>query len=285
MNTKSSDTVVARRCVKGRATSVALWSLGVAALAPSSLLAQEVSDEWRFAATIYGWLPDIGGNAELPSGDGRPIGVDIGTILDHLKMTAQGSFEFHKGNWGAFTDIVYLDVGETKSQTRGLELGGQPLPGSIDAAVEFDLKTVISTFAASYRGLDNPGITVDWLAGARLASFKQEIDWEFTGTFGSMTPPPLTGSRRSKVEQWDMIVGMKGRLAYGAEHEWVVPFYFDLGTGDSDLTWQAMLGFGYSFGWGDLCVAWRYMDYDLDSGGAITDLNFNGPALGATFRW
>jgi hypothetical protein len=58
-----------------------------------------------------------------------------------------------------------------------------------------------------------------------------------------------------------------------------------LGTGDSDLTWQAMLGFGYSFGWGDLCVAWRYMDYDLDSGGAITDLNFNGPALGATFRW
>jgi hypothetical protein len=39
------------------------------------------------------------------------------------------------------------------------------------------------------------------------------------------------------------------------------------------------------FGWGDLGVAWRYLDYDLKSDGPITDMNFNGPAIGATFRW
>jgi hypothetical protein len=46
-----------------------------------------------------------------------------------------------------------------------------------------------------------------------------------------------------------------------------------------------LLGVGYAFGWGDLKVAWRYLDYDLESGAPIADLNFSGPALGATFRW
>ncbi len=265
--------------------SLALWILGAAGLAPSSVFAQGVSEEWQFAATLYGWFPDIGGNTDLPVGDGRPISVDISTILDHLKMTAQGSFEFGKGHWGGFTDLVYLDVGESKNQTRGLEIGGQPLPGTIDAAVEFDLKSVITTFGGSYRSLASPGATVDWLAGARLASFKQELDWAFTGDFGSITPPPRTGTRKASVDQWDAIVGVKGSLAFGADHKWITPFYLDVGTGDSDLTWQAMLGFGYAFGWGDIGVAWRYLDYDLGSDGPIADLNLNGPAIGVRWRW
>ena len=71
----------------------------------------------------------------------------------------------------------------------------------------------------------------------------------------------------------------------GAEHKWVVPYYFDIGTGDSDVTWQAVLGLGYAFGWGDVDLVWCYLDYDLKSGGAIEDINFSGPALGAKFRW
>ena len=51
------------------------------------------------------------------------------------------------------------------------------------------------------------------------------------------------------------------------------------------MTWQAVLGLTYSFGWGELGVEWRYLDYDLKSGGPITDLNFNGPAAGVVFRW
>ena len=39
-----------------------------------------------------------------------------------------------------------------------------------------------------------------------------------------------------------------------------------------------------AFGWGDLGVAWRYLDYDL-SDGPIVALNFNGPAVGVIFRW
>jgi hypothetical protein len=286
MNMSSERALTQTHVRRNAATmSFALWPLVVAGLAPSCVIAQDLSDEWQFAAAIYGWLPDIGGNTEFATGAGSSIDVDVSTILDHLKMTGQGAFEIQKGQWGAFTDVVYLDVGDSTSRTRGLEIGGQPLPGSIQARAEFDLKSVIWTLAGSYRSVASPAATLDWLAGARLISMDQDLDWEFTGTFGPVTPPPLTGSRGASADQWDAIVGIKGRFGFGADHNWVMPFYFDVGAGDSDLTWQGMLGFGYQFGWGDLGVAWRYLDYDLPSDGPIADLNFNGPALGATFRW
>jgi len=261
-------------------------ALGGIGLAVSPLQAQEASgSDWQFAATIYGWFPDIGGRTELPLGGGGDIDVDISTILDHLKMTGQGSFEFRRGRWGGFTDIVYLDVGESKSNTRNLEINGVPIPATVTAAVDFDLKSTFWTLAASYRVGSNDESPFDLLFGARLAHMKQELNWTFSGSFGATTPPPTTGTRGTSVDQWDAIVGGKGRVALGSSQKWAMPYYFDIGTGDSNFTWQAEVGLAYSFGWGDLGVVWRYLDYDLDSNGPIVDMNFSGPAAGVAFRW
>jgi hypothetical protein len=261
-------------------------ALGIACAASPPLHAAEAAaSDWQFAATIYGWFPDIGGNTEFASGAGGTIDVDIGTILDHLKMTAQGSFEFRKGKWGAFTDIVYLDVGESKSPPRNLELGGVPLPAAVTAAADFDLKSTFWTLAASYRVGDSDTAPFDLLAGARLAHMEQELSWNFTGNFGPITQPPRTGSAGESIDQWDVIVGGKGRMMLGASNKWAVPYYFDIGTGDSDLTFQVEVGLSYAFGWGDLGVVWRYLDYDLKSDGPIADMNFSGPAAGVAFRW
>ena len=258
-------------------------ALGLAVCA-SPAMSQEISDDWQFAATIYGWFPDIAGDTSLPAGS-TSIDVPIETILDHLKMTVQGSFTIQKGHWGALTDLVYLDVGEAGSRTRNFEIGGQPLPGGVTSSLDFDLKSLFLTFAATYRVTASPDATFDVLLGARMARFEPTLEWEFSGNFGPVTPPPLTGTREESIEQWDAIVGVRGHFGFGADHHWIVPYHFDVGTGDSDVTWQAMVGLAYSFGWGDLGVAWRYLDYDLESGGAVADMNFNGPAFGATFRW
>lgn len=261
--------------------------LGIAGLAASPAHAQEDtgSSGWQFAATLYGWLPDIGGQTELPLGAGGTIDVDVSTIFDHLKMTGMGSFEVSHGHWGAFTDFVYLDVGDSNSHTRSLSINDVPLPASVTAAADFDLKSTIWTLAALYRIVPSGEPTFDVLVGARLAHLEQNLEWTFSGTFGSITPPPTTGSANASVDQWDGIVGGKGRIALGASQKWAVPYYFDIGTGDSDLTWQAELALTYSFGWGDIGVAWRYLEYDLQSDGPIEQLNFNGPAAGAIFRW
>jgi hypothetical protein len=257
---------------------------GAVSLMTQPVLAQDTSNDWRFAAAVYGWFPDIGGHTDLPAGS-TSIDVDIGTILDHLKMTGQGSFELQKGRWGAFTDVVYLDVGDTKSQTRNVEIGGVPLPATVTGKVDFDLKSLFWTLAGTYQLGSNPDAPCLFLFGARLASFDQDIDWEFTGDFGSITPPPRTGNRGTSVDQWDAIVGLRGQFKLGADGHWAIPYHFDIGTGDSDLTSQAMLGLSYVFGWGDISVAWRYLDYDLKSGGPIKDMDFSGPAAGLKFRW
>jgi hypothetical protein len=259
--------------------------MGMLALSASAQAQTTASSGWQFEATIYGWFPDIGGHTELPLGGGGDIDVDIGTILDHLKMTGQGSFELRKGRWGAFTDIVYLDVGESNSNTRNLEINGVPIPAAVTVATDFDLKSTFWTLAASYALASSDAATFDVLFGARLAHMKQELGWTFSGNFGATAPPPTTGIRGSSVDQWDAIVGGKGRVLFGDDHRWSMPYYFDMGTGDSDFTWQAEVGLAYSFGWGDLGAAWRYLDYDLDSNGPIVDMNFSGPSVGATFRW
>jgi len=64
-----------------------------------------------------------------------------------------------------------------------------------------------------------------------------------------------------------------------------VPFYLDVGTGQSDLTWQVAAGVGYSFQWGEVLAMWRYLDYNFKSGSDLEELNFNGAMLGVTFRW
>jgi hypothetical protein len=263
----------------------ALSAVGAALVAPIPAVAQQASDDWQYAATIYAWLPDISGDTAFGVGGGQSFEIPVGTILDNLNMTGQVAFEARKGSWGAFTDIIYMDVGASASRTRDMSFNGQPLPASVTASLKLDSKSTIWTLGGSYRVLADPQATFDVLAGARLLDLKQGLRWRLTGDFGETTPPPLSGHRDESVSSWDAIVGAKGRFAFGNGGKWSVPYYLDIGAGNSDLTWQGVVGVTYAFGWGDLGVVWRYLDYQMGSGKAVDNANFNGPALGATFRW
>jgi hypothetical protein len=274
---------VSRRPSLLAATCVSL--LGGLLLLPTRTSAQDASDDWHFNASVYAWLPDMAGNAAFGTDGGVPIHVDIETILDNLEMVAQGSFGLQKGRWGAFTDVIYLGVGASKSQTRALTIGGQPLPLGATAAVDLDLDTLLWMVGGSFRIAATPAATFDVLAGARLTAIDATLEWELTGNLGSIASLQRTGSSNRSSDMLDAIVGVKGHFALGSDHKWVVPYYFDVGTGDSEVTWQALLGLGYAFSWGDLSVAWRYLEYDFESGAPLADLNLNGPAAGVTFRW
>lgn len=256
-----------------------------ATLVPSGVAAQ-TSESWQFGAALYGWFPSVSGKTTFPQGAaGSDISVDADDIVENLKFVFMGTFEARKGRWGAFTDILYMDLGDSRSGTRDLTIGRNELPAGASANVNFDLKGLVWTLAGSYRAIGDPAATLDVFAGARLVDVEQKLDWEVSGNIGSVPLPGRAGNLNVSRSNWDGIVGMKGRVAFGPDSRWFVPYYVDVGTGDSDLTWQAMAGIGYSFQWGDVLAAWRYLDYDLKSGSPIEDMNFSGPAVAVVLRW
>ena len=102
---------------------------------------------------------------------------------------------------------------------------------------------------------------------------------------GSGVLPPLTGTKEVSETNWDGIVGLKGRAFFGADRRWFVPFYVDVGTGQSKFTWQLNVGVGYQFEWGALVASWRYLDYDFKSSSQVQSMSFNGPLVGALFKF
>ena len=260
------------------------------ALLPARAVAQtadtwQLSDSWRFGVSLYGYLPTVGVKAMLPNGATSEVSVDIKTILDHLKMGFFGAAEAQKGRWGAFTDVLYMDVGAAPSKTRSFQLGQGPLPADVSASTSIDLKATIWTLAGSYRFVADPNFTFDVLAGARLLDVKINQGYQLTGNVGPIPLPGRSGSASIHVSDWDAIIGIKGRYAVSSDRAWYVPYYLDVGTGESKLTWQIMGGVGYAFSWGDVIATWRYLDYRNDSGKPLQDLNMNGPQISFVFHW
>jgi hypothetical protein len=257
----------------------------VTVLLSGAAAAQARPDDWQFRAMIYGYLPDISGSTTFPAGTGSDINADADKLVGHLKFAFMGSLEAQKGRWGAFTDVMYLNVSGTKSGTRDLTIGGGALPAGVSANASLDIKGTVWTLAGNYRVLATPDAAFDAFAGARLLSVKENLGWAFSANVGSVMGPGLTGGSEAKVDNWDGIVGVKGRWNFGQNREWFVPYYVDVGTGDSNLTWQGIAGIGYAFKWGEVVAAYRYLDYDLKSGQKIESLNFSGPVIGVAFRW
>jgi hypothetical protein len=269
----------------------AILVLAASAILPVSATAQSAqagweSAKWQYSATIYAYLPSIGGKMAFPvDTGGSSINVDASTIIDDLKFTFMGAFDAHNGRWGFYTDVLYLDVGGSKSQTRDFSIGSIGLPASTTADLNLDIKGWVWTLAGEYRMVSDPAFKVDVLAGARLFDVKPTLGWSINGDLGPIGIAGRNGSKEINDSVWDGIVGVKGNYAFGENRKWFVPFYLDVGTGQSDLTWQGAAGLGYAFHWGEVLAMWRYLDYNFKSGKQLEDMNFNGPMIGVAFQW
>jgi hypothetical protein len=267
------------------ARTFAATTFFLAALLANRPSCAESNDEWRFHAVVYVYLPSVGGETSFPgSGGGSGASVDASKILDNLNLAFMGSFEAHKGPWGMFTDVIYLDIGDSESPSRDFSIGGT-LPVGANASIHYDLNGWLWTLAGSWRAISSSEHELNLIGGARLIDVDQTIDWQLSGNIGSVALADRAGERTTGVSNWDAIVGLKGRAMFGEQRRWFVPYYLDVGTGESSLTWQAMAGAGYTFEWGDVMLAWRHIDYDMKSGKPIESISFDGPGVAVAFRW
>jgi hypothetical protein len=272
------------RSVRGAACAV------VAAAAPllgtPTTACAEVPPRSDAALSLHGWFPEVRGQTRFtgaPGGGG--FVVDVGDLLGNLEMTFQGTLDLRQGDWGALVDVVYMSVGTTRDALRTGTVGGVGMPAGASAATEYDNKTRVWTVAAYYRAIEVPGSTLDVVAGLRYLDIRQTLDWAVTGNVGGIPGTARTGSGSARVGNADLIVGLRGRVGGLRGSPWFFPWYVDMGTGESDLTWQVMGGVGHVFRWGEAVLAWRYMEYRLGAGAAMDTLTLTGPMIGATLRW
>lgn len=260
--------------------------LTTAAAMPFAAQAQAAADSWQYRASIYGYFPSVSGSSRNPTGGGGPsLDVDASDILDALKFTFMGTFEAQKGQWGLFTDLIYLDLGKSKAGSRDFTLGGAGVPAGVTANLSMDLKAWVWTVAGLYSLAATPQNTTNLVFGARMVDLTQTLDWGINGDLGPIGLPARSGRSELDVTNWDAIVGLKGLATLDESRRWVLPYYLDVGTGQSKLTWQALAGIGYSFDWATMTLAWRHLEYDFDSDKNLKDISFSGPFFGLTFRW
>lgn len=260
-------------------------TLAALALMPLASQAQR-AEPWEFRASIYGWFPSITGDTQFPSGAGGPqINVPAGDVLSALKMTFMGTASAKKGEWGVWTDVFYADLGGTKAGARDFTVGRHDLPAGVDANLSLDLKSWLWTVAGTYQLSHNSENTTDLVFGARMLYMNQTLDYTFTGNIASLGLPARTGRVEVDATNWDAVIGVKGEVAITADRRWFLPYYVDIGAGQSKFTWQALAGVAYAFDWGVTSLGWRYLDYEFKSDSPIQNMNFSGPFIGATFRW
>jgi len=260
----------------------------LAAVLPLTAQAQDSGDSLEWRATIYGWLPDLSGTTNFPTGpggDAPEISVGVDSILDNLEMTFMGTLAFNKGKWGMATDLLYLDLGNTQKNVQDFDLGPGGVPSSVELKATMDLKAYLWTIAGTYRLHTGENAFADLYVGARMLDMDQELSWDFSGDIGELPLPGRRGSSELSVTNWDYIVGLKGIRGFGSSGNWFIPWQLDIGAGDSDFVWQAMAGVGYSFNWGGMFLNYRYLDYDNGSENPVESLTLSGPEVGVVFEW
>jgi hypothetical protein len=264
-------------------TGVAAITLVGITLLPNAAMAQ--ADDVEIRATIYGYVPSLGGTTRFPTPVGSTIDISAETLIENTDFALMGAFEVQKGRWGAFSDTMYFDLGGSRSATRDLAIDGVPLPVNVTANATLDTQAWMLTLAANFRAVAASGLTLDVFGGARLLDVRGNLDFDFSSNIGPFVGPSRQGSAEARPDNWDGVAGAKGRVALGRSGRFYVPFYIDIGAGQSDLTWQGLAGIAYAFRHVDIVAIWRYLDYELKPDARVESLEFKGPAAGVTFHW
>jgi hypothetical protein len=220
------------------------------------------ADEWWFGAEAYLWAPWI----DVETETGSDVEITLNDILSNLDFLFMSSLTVGKGRWSLVTDLIYFDIETNENESLPLSL-------TLD---DVDLQAWVVTPQVRYTVTDSNKYKFGLVAGARYLWLEAQLQLK--------TRPPLPpGSRKAEDSGsvWDGIVGVTGHMELS--EKWYLQGYADIGTGDSDYTWQALGGFGYRFKRVDAAVGYRYLTYEFDSDAPLADLTVHGPIVGVRF--
>jgi opacity protein-like surface antigen len=256
-----------------------IWSVIITVLfcaASSPVLAQSTSEDdgWNHSLAVYLWGASVSGT----TASGSSVVISFKDLVNNLEFGAMAAYQGRKGKWSMLADVIYLDV-EGDQQLNLIPPMGPGTGVNVDASL--GITAWVVNLAGGYNLYDdNEGTTTDFVFGVRYLDLANDLLLDFSVGNPDLNKPVLIPL---SADVWDAIVGARGVISLG--DRWFMPWGANIGTGQSDLTWQAMAGLGFKMSsWADLALTYRYLKWELDND-RVDDLSFSGPLLGVVFRF
>jgi hypothetical protein len=253
------------------------------------MAAEETAGEggWQFTAAPYMWVASLG----MITASGSDVEIEFSDIIENLDMTFMGIFGVHKGKWSVNADVMYLNMSKDDISFNAAipvgPLGRSTAYFEVDADVE--MTSWILTPAVSYRVIQNEKVSMYAVGGVRYLYLKSDAKLDITGELDTQLLQQgiiRTGEVSDRLIEsdgmWDGIIGIRG--AVNLNDKWYIPYYGDIGTGDTDLTWQVYGGVGYRYSRFDVVAGYRYMAWEFDDP-PFDSLDVSGPFIGARFSF
>jgi len=233
--------------------------------------------KWEWTIAPYVWTAGV--SLDVEANGNLVLGGDatFPDILDKLDIAGMLHFEARHGKAGLLADGLYLSLSDESSSS-----GNPPIPNGTTA--DTNLKMGIYELGGFYRpGGGKSGF--DFLFGARDVDVSENTDVTFPGPLG------LTTSFDGSKNYLDAFAGARVSLPLGSR--WNFSGRGDVAGGGTDITWNGVAAFGFSFdkaGKYTLLAGYRYMHIELgqttDRGTDITStVALSGPFVGFVFRF
>ena len=236
----------------------------LAAVSFAPIASDAGAQEWEWGAALYLWGASLG--AETASGTRAEVSFD--TLLKDLNYGAMAEITADRGRWTLLGDFLYLDAGDTEDGS--IDLGF----GSVDAELDVQTSALIATLGAAYKVVQTPTANFGVLGGLRYLGLDSEINAEVDG---------LKGGVSGDDSLVDGIIGFRGTADFS--DRWYFTYYADVGTGQSELTWQALASVNYRFERVDVSLGYRYLAWQFDDFAGFDEMDVSGPLLGIRFTF
>jgi len=232
--------------------------------------------DWEWTLAPYAWGAGLKMDLTVNDNAVASTEVDFSDLLDKTDMAGMVHFEGRNGKGGFFVDALFMALSDERTTAPP-----PPLPGG--AQIDAELNQFIAEGGGFWR-LGGGESGLDILFGVRAMGIDSEVDITFPSP---STTKVTTGSDETFI---DGFVGARYSHPIGGKWDWALRG--DVGTGDTDVTWNAVGTVGVRFGdTGKYSLRFGYrqmeMDFENDDSGAKieTDITFSGAIAGFVIKW
>jgi hypothetical protein len=249
--------------------------------------------------TPYIWLSTVDTTAKYPVPGGgtatTTVSMGPGELISKLNFAAMLAGEMRYDRFSLLSDIMYLNASASSSQIESFDFGSTHIPVDrvVSESVGTRIESTVWTLAGGYTLAEGTWGNLDFIAGFRMLAANQTTNFGLSapisrpdGSIALGRAGTLSGGRTI----WNGIGGARGRVYLG-DADWFgggrifVPFYFDIGAGGSNLTWQIFSGLGYQAGQVGVSIGYRYLSFQQGSNSVIQKLALGGPIILASFKF